>query len=64
MRWLKQPYINLTEICRRLYGSDSPTMRSKLRKKVYEEHGLRLLPDELTKLEEIRKNIISELRSK
>lgn len=66
MNWLKNPAINLTEIARRLYDETDPkrlaTHKSKLRKKVYGGYAGKGWQEwELTKLTEIRAQLLKEL---
>ena len=58
--WLKSPFFTSSEICKELYGKNTPGMRGKLSQKI--NGHVNFNDEELTKLDEIRKKIMKELK--
>lgn len=61
MPWYLHPSIDRGWLCEALYGDRSKANTSKLSQKLRGVNKQRLLEKELTKLEEIRKQLLSEL---
>lgn len=58
--WLKNPYVNLTYIASRLYGSHSRLHTHRLRKKITNIQPFE--PWEIQELEQIKQDLLSQLK--
>jgi hypothetical protein len=61
--WINSKYINGSQVCRDLYGTDKPSARSKFSMKKRGFKNLSFSTSELEKLEEIRKEVEKEVKS-
>jgi methylphosphotriester-DNA--protein-cysteine methyltransferase len=58
--WLKNPYVNLTQVASRLYGSHSRLHTHRLRKKITSIQPFE--PWEIQKLEQIKQDLLKQLK--